>query len=77
MPKLPATKTEKLVKILLKLGFSKHHQVGSHAQFKHFDGRRVTVPIHQGSEIPCGTLQAILKDAGISKEDFIKLFHKS
>jgi predicted RNA binding protein YcfA (HicA-like mRNA interferase family) len=73
MSKLPAIKAGKLTKVLLKLGFFKHHQVGSHAQFKHLDGRRVTVPIHQGKEIPHGTLQAILKDIEISKEDFIKL----
>ena len=72
MAKLPAVKAQKLVKILLKLGFFKQSQVGSHAQFKHADGRRVTVPIHRGKEIPAGTLLAILKDIEISKDDFIK-----
>lgn len=73
MPKFPQVTTEKLVKVLFRLGFLKYHQVGGHAQFKHLDGRRVTVPIHKGKEIPCGTLQAIIKDAAISRDDFIKL----
>jgi predicted RNA binding protein YcfA (HicA-like mRNA interferase family) len=76
MPKFPAVKSEKLVKVLFQLGFLKHHQVGSHAQFKHSDGRRITVPIHRGKEIPCGTLQAIVRDLGISREDFINLLRE-
>jgi len=76
MPKFPAVKSNQLVKILLKLGFLKYHQVGSHVQFKHADGQRITVPVHQGKEIPCGTLQAIIRDIGISREDFIKLMRE-
>ena len=72
MPKLPVLKTRKLINILAKMGFLKYHQVGSHAQFKHPDGRRTTIPIHQGKEIPRGTLKAILKDIEISIEDFLK-----
>jgi predicted RNA binding protein YcfA (HicA-like mRNA interferase family) len=48
MPKLPVLKAKELTRVLIKLGFYKYHQVGSHAQFKHPDGRRVTVPIHPG-----------------------------
>ena len=73
MSKFPTVKSEKLIKVLLRIGFLKHHQVGSHAQFKHPDGRRITVPVHRGKEIPGGTLQAIIRDIGISREDFIKL----
>lgn len=72
MPKLPVIKSEKLIKILLKMGFKQHHQVGSHIQFKHPDGRRVTVAFHKGKEIPKGTLRAIINDLKISVEDFTK-----
>jgi len=48
MPKLPIVKSKELIRVLEKLGFFKHHQVGSHAQFKHLDGRRITVSIHSG-----------------------------
>ncbi len=73
MAKLPVVKAQKLIKVLLKLGFFKHGQVGSHAHFKHADGRRTTVPVHRGREISPGTLLAILEDVEISKDDFIKL----
>jgi predicted RNA binding protein YcfA (HicA-like mRNA interferase family) len=45
---------------------------GSHLVLKHSDGRRTTVPVHS-KDIPKGTLLAIIKDAKISKEDFLEL----
>ena len=76
MPKLPSIKTTTLLKILLKLGFLKHHQTGGHLQLKHADGRRVTVPMHLGKDIKKGTLGAILKDINLTKEDFVKVLRK-
>jgi len=43
MPQLPVLKIKKLIKALEKMGFFLHHQTGSHAQFKHLDGRRTTM----------------------------------
>ncbi len=41
MPKLPVIKARVLLKTLQKLGFYEYHQVGSHIQLKHPDGRRI------------------------------------
>jgi len=71
MPKLPVLKSKDLVEALKKMGFFKCHQVGSHAQFKHFDGRRTTIPVHFGKDIPKGTLKAILKDLEISTDELV------
>lgn len=76
MPKLPIIKTRELVRVLIKLGFFKYHQVGSHAQFKHSDGRRITVPIHQGKDIEKKMLRGIISDLEISVEQFISLLKK-
>ena len=76
MPKLPILKSKELVKILNKMDFLKHHQVGSHAQFKHSDGRRITIPIHSGKDISKGTLKAILNGIEISTNEFIKFLKK-
>jgi len=35
--------------------------------------RRVTIPNHPGTDIPKGTLSAIIKEAGYSIEDFLRL----
>ncbi len=75
MPKLPIIKTKELLRILGKLGFIEHHQVGSHAQFKHKDGRRTTVPIHAG-DVQKGMLHGILQDIHVGTEEFIAVLKK-
>ena len=76
MPKLPVVKAKVLLKVLLKMGFYKHHQVGSHIQLKHPDGRRTTVPYNPSKEIRKGTLKGIINDLNITVEDFIKQVYK-
>ena len=71
MPKLPIIKAKELIQVLNKLGFFKFHQVGSHAQFKHLDGRRTTISIHSGKDVPIGTLKSILRDIEISVEELL------
>lgn len=73
MPKLPVVKIRELIRALNKLGFFEHYRVGSHAQFKHKDGRRVTIPIHFGRDVKKGMLRGILNDIDISVENFIKI----
>lgn len=76
MPKLPVIKASKLLRVLLKAGFIKHHQEGSHIQLRHPDGRRTTIPFHPSREIRRGTLKAIIDDLEISVEEFIKLLKR-
>lgn len=76
MPKLPVIKPRELIRVLEKLEFFEFHRVGSHAQFKHFDGRRITIPIHQGKDIKSGTLRGIIKDINLTVEEFIKILKK-
>ena len=73
MPKLPVVKPTDLIRVLNRLGFFEHHRVGSHAQFKNSDGRRVTVPVHAGKDINKKTLKGIIDDIDLSVEEFIKL----
>lgn len=76
MPKLPVLKGRELIRVLVQLGFFEYHHVGSHVQFKHHDGRRLTVPVHGGRDITPGTLRGIISDMGISVEEFIILLKK-
>lgn len=68
MAKLASVKAKEVTRVLGKLGFYKHSQVGSHATFKHTDGRRVTIPVHN-RELRKGTLHGILKDIDLTIED--------
>lgn len=76
MPKLPVVKARRLLKILEKEGFIKYHQVGSHIQLKHPDGRRTTIPYHPSQEIGRKTLKSILNDMKIDINGFIKMLRK-
>ncbi len=54
---------------LQKLGFSFISQKGSHGKFKNSAGRVVILPMHK-REIPTGTFKSILRQMGITQEDF-------
>ena len=73
MSKLSPAKPEEVIKALEKLGFKRIRQSGSHAVFYHPDGRWTTVPIHKGKGIAKGTLRKILKDTGLSYEEYKKI----
>ncbi len=74
--KLKPVPAEKVIKVLLKLGFEIVRRKGSHIILKHEDGRIVVVPFHSGEVIGRGLLRKIIKEAKISKEEFIKLLRK-
>ena len=76
MPKLPRITPKKLIRALLKIGFLKSRQKGSHLILRHPDGRKTVIAIHSGRNIPHGTLKSILRDLEISTQDFIKLLKK-
>ncbi len=73
MSKLVPTKPDEIIKVLERLGFKKIRQSGSHAVFYHIDGRWTTVPIHKGRDVAKGTFHKILKDVGLSFEEFRKM----
>ena len=56
------------VKALRRLGFATDHQTGSHHIMRGSDGRIVVVPMHR--PIARGTLRSVLRQAGVSVEDF-------
>lgn len=73
MTRIPALKPRKLIKILVKLGFDKIRQEGSHIFFKHPDSRTTVVPFHAGKDIGRGLLRAILDDVHLTPKDLQKL----
>jgi len=56
------------VKALQRLGFSITRQVGSHVRMAKAD-KQTTVPMHRS--IALGTLQSILRQTGVSMEEFM------
>lgn len=68
-PRLPQLSAHDLIRLLQRHGFAFERQSGSHAVYRHHDGRRTTVPIHGKRDIGRGLVRRILKDAGLTAED--------
>ena len=72
MSGFPEIKPKKIIKILLSFGFVERDGKGSHIVFNHSDGRRTVVPNHK-RPLQIGTISAILRQAEISKKEFLDL----
>ena len=75
MPKLPAISGKELLKIFAKIGYEIDHQTGSHIIMRNKmpPHRRLTIPNHK--EIAKGTLRAIIRQAGLTREEFFELIN--
>jgi len=71
MSRLPVCSGQDAVRAFQKLGYQVDHQTGSHIILRHPQMRRLTVPNHR--ELAKGTLQALIREAGIAKEEFASL----
>ncbi len=72
MTKLPVVSGKQCVKALAKVGFLFKRQEGSHMVLRREDPFcQVTVPDHK--DLDRGTLRGILKQAGISPEEFQRI----
>jgi predicted RNA binding protein YcfA (HicA-like mRNA interferase family) len=70
---LPSVSWSKVIKALTKAGFKIVSQKGSHIFLS--DGKhKLTVPRHD--PIKKGTLLAIIQQAGLTREEFLKLIKK-
>ena len=73
MPRLPRVSGAETIRALERLGFAQVRQRGSHVVLKRSGPETVSgcvVPLH--AELAIGTLRGILKQAGVTVEEFIK-----
>ncbi len=71
--KLRNIKAVDTIKVLTKIGFRVTQRSGSHVTMRDEKGHRTTIPIHSKKPLKTGTLSAIIKQAGLSKEEFLNL----
>jgi predicted RNA binding protein YcfA (HicA-like mRNA interferase family) len=74
MSRLPQITPRRLLAVLQRSGFVVERIKGSHhfLRHRHKPECRTVIALHAG-DIPQGTLRDILKQAGLSREDFLKL----
>jgi predicted RNA binding protein YcfA (HicA-like mRNA interferase family) len=77
MVKLPSLSSRQIVQALRRAGFveAPDRGKGSHRAFYRVDpsGRPRLVIVPQGKDIPRGTLRAIFEQAGLAREEFVRL----
>ena len=71
MSRLPVCSGQDAIRAFQKLGYQVDHQTGSHIILRHPQMRRLTVPNHR--ELARGTLRALIREAGLTKEEFSRL----
>ena len=71
--KLPVVSGAEAVKALRKIGYELDEQEGSHMIVRHLQPphRRLSVPNHK--ELAKGTLRALIRQAGLTVEEFHQL----
>ena len=76
MPKIPPVSPRKLIKILERAGFRVARQRASHVILVSERGVRIVVPVHPGREVKPTLVRAIIREAGLSREEFFKLLEE-
>lgn len=73
MTRLPVVSGREAVRAFAKIGYREDRQTGSHIILRHKDPphRRLTVPDHK--ELAKGTLRSLIREAGLTVEEFAAL----
>ncbi|MFW6194863.1 MAG: type II toxin-antitoxin system HicA family toxin [Halobacteriota archaeon] len=71
MSKLPVVSGEKAIKAFTKAGWRFDRQTGSHVILRK-EGSPVTLSVPLHKEIKKGLLRSLIKDAGMTVEEFLK-----
>ncbi|MCD6351790.1 MAG: type II toxin-antitoxin system HicA family toxin [Armatimonadetes bacterium] len=73
MPRLPRVSGRKAARAFEQAGFIRQRMRGSHAIYSLPDGSRpLSVPM-TNKPLPPGTLRRLVRDAGLTVEEFIRL----
>ncbi len=74
MTRLPVISGDDFIKVMHKIGYVWDHTEGSHMILLHPSGYRLSVPRHK--ELGRGLLRSLIRDSGLSSEEFIRLLRE-
>jgi len=77
LPKIKPLPSQRIIKVLEKTDFRIVRQKGSHVIMMNEKGVRVVIPVHPGKDVKPGLVRAIIKEAGLRREDFFKLLKET
>jgi predicted RNA binding protein YcfA (HicA-like mRNA interferase family) len=72
---LPRVSSREAIRVFEALGYQVVRQTGSHVRLRHPTSARppLTIPDHR--ELKTGLLRALIRDAGLTVEEFVSLLH--
>jgi predicted RNA binding protein YcfA (HicA-like mRNA interferase family) len=70
---MPSATAREIQRVASQLGFVRRRQTGSHERWNHPDGHAVTFPLPGGLEIGPPLFYKVLRQLGISLEEFERL----
>ncbi len=70
MGRMAQIQASRMLRALRRLGWTLERQTGSHAVLVRPGSLPLTVPVHGGRTLKEGTARAILKNAGITEDEF-------
>ncbi len=73
MSRLPVCSGRDAVAAFERMGYALDHQTSTHIILRHPTQRRLTGPDHR--EVAKGTVRSSIREAGITKEQFIELLN--
>jgi len=73
MTRLTVVPAKKMAAILRSLGFELVRQRGSHAYYRHPDGRAAVVPMHSGENLGRGMIREILRSIDLSVQNYERI----
>lgn len=74
MPKLSPLKSRQVIKKLRKLGYEGPYPGGRHVRMVNLEtGQIVPIPVHQGKDVSVGLIRAIIRQVGITPDEWTRL----
>ena len=74
MPRLSPLKSRQVIRKLQSLGFTGPIAGGRHARMVHPEtGQIIPIPTHKGKDVSVGLIRAIIREAGITREEWLRL----
>jgi predicted RNA binding protein YcfA (HicA-like mRNA interferase family) len=70
---MPSATARDFQRVASRLGFVRRRQTGSDEPWNHPDGRALTIPLHGGREIGPPLFHKILRQLGVSLDEFERL----
>ena len=72
--RLPVISGVQFVRVIERIGYYRDHTEGSHMMLVHPERRRLSVPNQR--ELGRGLLRALIRDAGLTREEFFQLLNR-